>query len=352
MPAEVWFAVPGDPATLTGGYIYAARLTAALQRQGWTVHQLALPAGFPNPSAGEIEDTHALLATLPVDATVIIDGLAFGAFPEHIFDGLDLDIVALVHHPLAYETGVTPEDAARLLESERAALHHARAVISTSTHTADELVRVFEVARARVTVALPGIARPAAIPRRTLNSEPRLLTVATLTPRKGYDVLVEALGEIRDLSWRATWVGSTARSPETTRDLEKQIAQLALGDRIVLAGETARLAAYYADADAFVLPSRYEGYGMAFAEAIAYGLPVIGARAGAVSNTVPEDAGILVEPDDPRALAVALRSLLTDAGLYEQLAAGAARAASRLTTWDDTARAVAGVLRRQFGSET
>ncbi|MGZ6205112.1 MAG: glycosyltransferase family 4 protein [Candidatus Binataceae bacterium] len=346
MPAEVWFAVPGDPATLTGGYIYAARLTEALENQGWTVHRLMLPAGFPNPSTGEIEATHAQLAALPVDATVIIDGLAFGAFPQNIFDGLDLDIVALVHHPLAYETGVTPEDAARLMESERAALHHARAVISTSAHTADDLVRVFEVSRARVTVALPGIARPAAMPVRMLKPQPHLLTVATLTPRKGYDVLVDALGDIRDLAWRATWVGSTARSPETTRDLEKQITRLALNDRIVLAGETDELAAYYADADAFVLASRYEGYGMAFAEALAQGLPVIGTRAGAVSSTVPEDAGILVAPDDPAALAGALRRLLTDAALYERLAAGAARASAQLATWDDTARAVGDVLKR------
>src|SRR4051812_21031299 len=108
MSAEVWLAVPGDPATLTGGYIYAARLAEALPRHGWTVHRLMLPAGFPDPTAKELEQARAALANLPNEATVIIDGLAFGALPERMFDGLELDIVALVHHPLAYETGVTP----------------------------------------------------------------------------------------------------------------------------------------------------------------------------------------------------------------------------------------------------
>jgi glycosyltransferase involved in cell wall biosynthesis len=182
------------------------------------------------------------------------------------------------------------------------------------------------------------------VPVRTLRAVPALLTVATITPRKGFDVLAAALGDIKDLAWQATWVGSTTRSPSTTQALQMDIAKLGLAARITLAGETPDLAPFYAAADVFVLASRYEGYGMAFAEALAYGLPVIGCRAGAVSDTVPDDAGILVPPDEPEALAQALRRLLSDAALYARLAAGAGRAAAGFASWDDTARIVAAAL--------
>ena len=90
-------------------------------------------------------------------------------------------------------------------------------------------------------------------------------------------------------------------------------------------------------ADLFVLPSRFEGYGMAFAEAIAHGLPVIGTTAGAIPDTVPDGAGILVPPDDAAALAHALRRLIANGSERESLAAAARAAAARLPTWRQSA---------------
>jgi glycosyltransferase involved in cell wall biosynthesis len=105
-----------------------------------------------------------------------------------------------------------------------------------------------------------------------------------------------------------------------------------------------RIAELYTEADLFALASRFEGYGMAYSEAIAYGLPVIGTRAGAIPDTVPPNAGILVEPDDVPAFAVALRRLIANADERRRLAAAARAAAAQLPTWQDSAKIVAWTL--------
>jgi glycosyltransferase involved in cell wall biosynthesis len=175
----------------------------------------------------------------------------------------------------------------------------------------------------------------------------QLLAVGAIVRRKGYDVLVTALDALRTLDWRLTIVGD-ARDPDAARALKAQIAAAGLGERIMFAGAVAReqLPALYAAADLFVLPSRYEGFGMAYAEAIAHGLPVIGTTAGAITETVPADAGVLVAPDDAAALAVALRSLIANAATRARLAAGARSAAERLPTWRGSAERFAAAIAR------
>ena len=133
----------------------------------------------------------------------------------------------------------------------------------------------------------------------------RLLAVGAVVPRKGYDVLVAALATLTDLPWQLTIAGDRTRDRDTAAQLEADIARHGLGDRIAVLGAVSpqRLAELYADADLFVLASHFEGYGMAYAEAIAHGLPVIGTTAGAIPDTVPQDAGLLVAPDDVAAFA-------------------------------------------------
>lgn len=340
---EVWFAVPGDPETRTGGYIYAKRLTEALRAGGWTVHPVRLPGGFPRPSPSDLAETAQAFTALPKGATTLIDGLAFGALPANLLSGLGLNIAALVHHPLALETGLTPAEAADSARNERAALELARAVIVTSPHTADILAADYGVARDRITVAVPGAEQR---PRAVGSDPPSLLTVATITPRKGHDVLVAALAQLQDLPWTSTLAGSLMRAPECVADLKARIARSGVANRITLAGEVADdiLTDLYHRADLFVLPSRYEGYGMVFADALACGLPVVACAAGAVTETVPAAASKLVPTDDAAALAAALRALLSDRQQRRALADAAWMAGQRLPTWTQCAATVAKAL--------
>ena len=107
-----------------------------------------------------------------------------------------------------------------------------------------------------------------------------------------------------------------------------------------------RIIELYLASDIFVLASRFEGYGMALAEAIGHGLPVVSTRAGAIPDTVPADAGLLVAPDDTIALAQALRRLIGDPLERRRLATNARAAAAQLPTWQDSARLFAGAIQK------
>lgn len=341
---DVWFAIPGDLETPTGGYVYARRLMNELPAAGWCPRLLPLPAGFPQASPDELGCSLRALESLPPSALVLVDGLAFGTLPRDWLDRVGHRWVALVHHPLALETGLSPDVAASLRASEREALGAARAVVATSEHTAGTLAEDFDVAAERIHVAVPGTDR--AKRAKGGGAVPCLLSVATVTRRKAHDALVRALFLLRDLPWRCRIVGSLEREPATAAEVAALIQASGLEGRVTLEGEIAAedLKAAYRMADLFVLPSRHEGYGMAFAEAMAHGLPVIACTIGAVPQTVPPDAGLLVAPDDVEALAVALRRAITDEGLRRRLADAAWTHSRTLPTWADTARDVADAL--------
>lgn len=345
MPDRLWFAVPGDIETLTGGTIYDKKVMSELRAAGWTVEHLQWPASFPFPSSDDLATVTASLAGLPDGALVLIDGLAFGAMPRKAAAEAErLRLVALVHHPLALESGLPADVAARLRVSEREALKHARAVIVTSMMTATTLARDFGVSPAQITVATPGIDRPAPTSRTRPDAGTSLLAVGTVTPRKAYDVLVSGLALIAKLDWQCTIAGSLDRTPETAAAIRRQIQKLGLTQRITLMGEVADTAPLYRAADIFVLPSRYEGFGMAIAEALAHGLPVVATRVGAIPEVVPEDAGILVPPDDPAALADALRRLIESAPVRQAFIDGARAAAETFAGWRDTTARIASAL--------
>ena len=343
------FAVPGDLDTPTGGYAYDKRMIAELGALGWRVEPLNIGEGFPRPSAATRQKAEALLAAVPAGRPIVIDGLALGVLPDVAARvSASHPLIALIHHPLALETGVGADEAAELKKSERAALAQARAVVANSATTARALSADYGIGADRITVAPPGTDRPVLAPRSRGADEVALLAVGAVVARKGYDVLIAALAELTALPWRLTIAGDCGRDAATAARLKADIARFRLDRRVTIEDAVApdRLAALYAAADLFVLPSRYEGFGMAFAEAIAHGLPVIGTTAGAIPDTVPPSAGVLVPPDDRAALAAALRRLMSSPDERARLAAGARIAAERLPTWRGSAALFSAAIER------
>ena len=357
------FLLPGDPATRTGGYGYDRAIVAGLRAAGWAVHQPPLPDGFPWPDAAARAAAERAVAALPDGMLVVADGLAFGALPALAEQHAGrLRWVALVHHPLALESGLAEAQRQALFDSERRALACARLVVATSASTARALA-AYGVPAPRIRVVRPGTApvdaapRPGAMPAVALprckpGASPALLCVATLTPRKGHALLVEALAGLRERPWTLHCAGSTARDPATTAAVRRLIATRGLADRVLLHGELdeAALDRLYRQSDAAVLATSFEGYGMALAEAMAHGLPVVSTTAGAIPDLVPPSAGLLVPPDDVQALRQALARLLDDPALRSRLAAGALAAARTLPAWDQSVAAFAAAL-GEVGSE-
>ncbi len=344
--ARLHFIVSGDLETLTGGYLYDARIVEGLRQQGWEVQVHNLATSFPNPDEHALAQAAAHFNAIPDAAWVIIDGLALGGMPQLVKEhARRLRLIALIHHPLALETGLAIKEQKRLYYNEQDALAAVVRVIVTSPNTARALAD-YHVPEQRIGVVPPGT-DPVPLAVGSASETPVLLCVATVTPRKGHVVLVDALSQLRNRPWRLLCVGSLTRSPATVATLKARIADHQLDSCIALLGEAEgkTLDRYYQGADLFVLPSYYEGYGMALAEALARGLPIVSTTAGAIPDTVPADAAMLVPPGDTARLTEALRQVLDNSQLRRQLAIAARKARNQLPNWTVASQQFAEQLR-------
>ncbi|TVP55229.1 MAG: glycosyltransferase [Gemmatimonadales bacterium] len=347
--------IPGALAQKTGGYRYDARMVEGLRARGWKVRVHELEGAFPEGDAAARRAMNRALSDLSDGALVLLDGLAMGALPEPIAAHAGrLLLVSLVHHPLHLETGLSDEERARLRAREVEALARCRGAVVTSALTAQQVAEL-GVPRARIRVAPPGT-DPAPLARGpAAGAEVEFLCVASVVPRKGHDVLVEALAELREMNsdssrrrrrWRCRCVGSLHRSPDFARRVRALIEAHGLSDRVELTGECSdeELRAHYDRASVFVLASHHEGFGMVLTEALARGLPVVATTGGAIPDTVPKGAGLLVPPGDAPALARALRAFLSPE-VRERAAAEARSAARTLPDWERATETLEGALR-------
>lgn len=371
MARSIVLAVPGRLETRTGGSLYNRHMAEGLLRLGWRVDVRELEGDFPRPDGAALEGASRMFAAVPSGTVVVVDGMALSAMPEIAArESARLRPVALVHLPIAADVGLDAHTAARFEASERRALEAASLVVVTGRATLPLLDR-YGLPPERIVVVEPGT-QPAPLARGSGDTTAHLLCVATLNPAKGHDVLLRALASTEAVrsagasafadasadrrgpgagcsapaTWRLTCAGSLTRHPETAARVQALARELGLADRVSFAGdlETDALERCYDTADLFVLATLQETYGMAVAEALAHGLPVIGTRTGAIATLVGDDAGLVVPPGDVPALAAALEGAISDATLRARIAAGARRVRDRLPTWDDAARRMAAAL--------
>lgn len=350
MRPEAAFAIPGDLSTRTGGYVYERRMLESLPLVGQPTRHVPLMTSWPHPTPQAQAELATALAALPQDMPLILDGLVFGSMDTDLLAAQSRPVIAMLHHPLGLEGGLPPDRAAALIARECANLRHAAHVVVPSAHTRDILIADFGVRGDDISVALPGFDRPAPAARIPAATPPLILSVGIICQRKGHDVLLRALHMLRHLDWQAAIVGLTYDENVRLALLDLRSA-LGLDNRVRFTGVIAQpeLDELYRTARVFALATRYEGYGLVLSEAQLYGLPIVTCAVGAVPQTVPKGAGLLVPPDDAPAFAEALRQMLCDDAAHARIAQVSAATGAALPQWTDAAKVMARALMRVRG---
>ncbi|HEX2944312.1 MAG TPA: glycosyltransferase family 4 protein [Rhodopila sp.] len=306
--------VPASPDTAR----IARRFAQALDTLGQTVQVTALPGRFPDPDQAAIYAVRSAWSTLPAASPRLITGdvlAAFEGLPPH-------HVTALIQRP--------PEANASLLRD----LPH---VVVPSEAMQSRLTRDFGVSADRIAIIPPGIDT---LPRTSSSKSAtcHIRSVGALVPRKGYEVLLQALGRLFDLNWTLTIAGAP-QDPAYAASLHALARELRIDTRLHVVSDPP-----WDEADVFALASHDEGYGIAIAEALRRGLPVAVTSVGAVPVLVGPEAGIVCAPGDVEQLSKAMRRLIFDQDLRHDMAEVAWQAGQALPSWEDQARRLAELI--------
>jgi glycosyltransferase involved in cell wall biosynthesis len=341
---RVAFVTVGDTSRLTGGYLYHARVFEGLRERGIEVETLAASGAAPAEQKAAAPRLGLRLDPRRFDI-IVVDALARIVCAPWL-DGwrTSLPVVAMVHELPSIAAGDAREQ-----EFEEPLLHADRLIV-VSDH-GRSVLRSRGVPVERIRVVSPGFDRLSLLDADSKqsasdNSPVRALCVAQWIPRKGILDLVRAWTAHERPGAALEFIGETDADPAYATSVRAAIAG-ASDSSIHVRGpvDDATLGAAYAAADLFVLPSRYEGYGIVYAEALAHGLPIIACDVGPLPELIGEVAALLVSPDDVKALSEALDQLLGDSALRSRMSEAAYRRAEGLLSWEDTTAGFLGVLR-------
>ncbi|WP_027284191.1 glycosyltransferase family 4 protein [Rubritepida flocculans] len=342
---EIALLVPAPFDTLSGGYGYDRRMVAELAALGHAVRVVELRGRFPLPDAEAEAEAARALSGLAAGEVALLDGLALPAFAAQAEALARRGAVGLIHHPTSLEPGAARE----ILEPVERLLFAACARLIVTSPLSARGLEAFGVAPDRVGVVEPGT-DPAPRARGSGGPGCRILSVGSLIPRKGHDVLLRALARLADLDWTLRIAGP-APDPVHADGLRALAEELGLARRVAFLGalQGAALEEEYARADLFALATHYEGYGMAAAEAQARGLPLAITTGGAIAEVVGPGAAILSPPGDHASLSRGMRRAIYDPALRAQMAEASWQAGQRLPRWPDQAARLAAELERAHG---
>jgi glycosyltransferase involved in cell wall biosynthesis len=338
---HVGLVVTGSLDTSTGGYLYDRRLVAHLRSHGDTVEAIELPRrGYARHLVDNLSPSlWRRLAGAHFDV-LFEDELSHPSLVAvNRRLGARCPIVTVVHLLRTRERDASPlrplyaAAEGRYLAGVDGALFNSQA-------TRDATERL-------VGRTIPGlVAHPASD---HLGAPPsseerwsgplRILTLANVLPGKGIHTVLAAVGRLPAGSWRLTVVGSLATDPAYVGRVRRQIGEAGLGDKVELVGgvPSSEVARRLGANDVMVLPSAYEAAGIAYLEAMRFGLPVVASAAGGAPELVThEREGFVVEPGDVAAVARCLQRWISDPELVTTMGQAARRRADRHKTWEQT----------------
>jgi len=342
----------GNLNTLTGGYIYDRILVEHLQSRGHLVDIISLPRRnygrhlLDNFSPGLRSD----LAASAYDI-ILQDELNHPSLfhtNRSLKRNASLPIVAIVHQVLCRQ----PRN--RLLNRiyqavEKRYLESVDAMIFNSDTTRKTVEALISVKRPSI-VAYPPGDRLGQLPSidlirsRTQNGGPlRLIYVGNVLPHKGLLPLIIGLSHLAPEIWQLTVVGSLTMDDRYVHKIKRLMDQKNLSRKIDIAGpkDGNELAGLFAQSHLFVMPYSHEGFGMAYLEAMAFALPVVGSSNGALREfVIPAHNGFLIEPDDFKSVNACIHTLHHDRQRLFKMSNAAFRTYEKRPRWRDTMESI------------
>ncbi len=356
-PVQIGFVLYDGLAPTSGGYRYDRRLRAELIDRGITVEVIPLSQrSYPRHLLDNLKPEVARRLTRPYDI-LLQDELCHPSLAL-LNDMVDLPVVSIVHHLRSDEPRSNVMNAIYGAVEGR----YLRSVDGVICNGATTRRRVSRHAAPPSVIAPPAadhLAPPDPVADSTIReraaSDPfRVCFLGNVIPRKGLDTLLKGVARVDGwggeggpaearTGWTLTVIGDTTVNPTYARRCRSLSTSLGIRGRVNFTGQLSDGAVAEQLNDAHVLagPSRYEGFGMVYLEAMAHGtVPLASTAGGAVDFIEDGKTGILVPPDDPAAVATRLNELATDRGRLGRLGIAARNRFSAHPDWTETARRV------------
>jgi glycosyltransferase involved in cell wall biosynthesis len=334
---KIGLVIYGSLDTISGGYYYDRRLVDSLEEYGDNVHIFNLPYRsfvsnlFQNFSFRLPPDLDLIIQDELCHPSLILANRRAHPYP----------VISLVHHLRSSESGST----ALQHWIERSYLRSVDGFICNSAATRQSVYSRVGVEKP-VLIAYPPVdrfktrIRPYYIRERADRMGPlRLVFIGNIIPRKGLHIVLDAIERLPDHTVSLDVIGDMTSDRRYTRRIRKQVSGLAEKASITLHDylEDTAVQAILKRAHLMVLPSSYEGFGIAFTEGLYFGLPVIATTAGAAGEIIRSGQnGYLIRPGDSTELAGYLETLQADRDLLKQLSLNARKSRALLTSWNQT----------------
>lgn len=318
--------------TLTGGYIYNKYIVDGLLLKNYKVSVISLKGNFPHPTQEDLEKCDKILSNLTGDEFLIIDSLILGAIPDLIPKIKKTIItVGLIHLPISIDiTGVKKPE---LSYAEKQAMELTNKLVVTSHFTKNILLQ------SGLTIEKISVIEPGIEDYPVKNSYPEkpynLLCIANYTRSKNHDLLIKSLNQLKEYSWEMNFYGNTT-DIEYFTEIKSLIKKFGLSNRIFLNGplEREKISEVYLNSDLFILPSKFETYGMVLTEALAHGIPVITTSSGGIPYTVPSSMGLFAREGTVENFKLLIEKTLTENLTYKYLTATASSFYKQAQKWE------------------
>ena len=310
-----------------------------------------LLGGFPEPFTFSMR-AHRKLGSLlrHQKFDVIHDNQCLG-YGMLLMKQFKVPMVCTIHHPVTVDREVDIRNARgwmkvklyrwySFLGMQKFVARRMDRILAVAESSANDTSKSFKIPRENFRVVYNGIDTTLF---HTNGSSPKrpnsLIVVGGYSPIKGLTHLLKAMTLVKnDMDLKLTIIGG----PPDGKYSSGLVSEYGLQDSVTFTGRISHeeLVKQYGASQVAVVPSLYEGFGFPAGEAMACGLPVISSSAGALPEVVGRDgeAGVLVPPADPEALAAALKRVMADEEMRRRMGAAARKRVETLFTWEQAGK--------------